>query len=393
MRPRCTASVAAVVAGLVAASAADAQDSLWEGSWLSRSSSLEDNLYEILTIGDVDADGFTYRFECRDVPYGPNAVRTPEARAAFRGPFGAEDHASGQTFSVAVDPGDRHDRVIAAGLERSYNGRYCSPSGEGASDEFVFQRSIYRAGFDCDRAATPTETAICGNELIALGDRNMTMAYRELMGAFTEEHRESLRASQRAWLRERNRSCASGNIVDDICLARLYADRLAALGKLHDPGLGAKPRFDAQYAIALLIRGVDLRRDAAVRLALYPLDMDRTGITAWQADESGLLFEQTYTKERWLLTANVDFRYSDMLFIAADGAVWTAAHTEPLLSVAQIDYYNPYQLWIAAGRDPFTIRTEAGIESSDVPAPTDNLPSPVRGWLGRHPVSQMMRFP
>lgn len=392
MRPRHTAGFAAVIAGLIAASAANAQDGLWEGSWLSRSSSLEENLYEILTISNTDADGFTYSFECRDVPYGPNTRRIAEARATFRGPFSAQDQASGQTFSVAVDPDDRHDRVIAVSLERSYNGVYCSPSGEGASDEFVFQRSIYRAGFDCARAATPVEITICGNELIAFGDRTMTMAYGELMGAFSNEDRQSLRASQRAWLKERNRSCASADTVDDICLARLYAHRLAALSSSLDSGSGGEPRFDAAYVMALLMRGADLRQDVAVRLALYPLDMDRMGTTAWQADESGLLFEQTYTKERWVFPVNVDFRYSDMLFVASDGAVWTAAHTEPLLSVAQFEKYNPYQLWFAAGRDPFTIRSEAGIESSDVPA-TNNLPNLLRGWLNRHPVSETMRLP
>ena len=393
MRAGYIAGFAAVIAGLVAASTADAQDGLWEGSWLSRSSSLEDNLYEILTISNIDADGFTYSFQCRDVPFGPNAMWIAGARATFRGPFSAQDQASGQTFSVAVDPDDRHDRVIAASLERSYNGGYCSPSGEGASDEFVFQRSIYSAGFDCGQAATPVETAICGNELIALGDRKMTMAYRELMGALSNEDRQSLRASQRAWLRERNRSCASADTVDDICLARLYAHRLAALGKLLDPGLGGEPRFDASYAVALLNRGVDLRQDATVRLALYPLEMDRMGATAWQADESGLLFEQTYTKERLLFPANVEFRYSDMLFVASDGAIWTAAHTEPQLSTAQFDEHNPYRLWGAARRDPFTLRSDTGIESSDVPVPTDNLPNLVRGWLNRHPVSEVMRLP
>ncbi|MCY4393759.1 MAG: lysozyme inhibitor LprI family protein [Rhodospirillaceae bacterium] len=393
MRPGYIAGFAAVIAGLVAASTANAQDGLWEGSWLSRSSSLEDNLYEILTISNIDADGFTYSFECRSVPYGPNARSTAEARATFRGPSSAQDQTSGQTFSLAVDPDDRHDRVIAASLERSYDGLFCSPSGEGASDEFVFQRPVYRAGFDCGQAATPVENAICGNELIALGDRSMTMAYRALMGAFSNEDRQSLRASQRAWLRERNRACASAGTVDDICLARLYAHRLAALGKLLDPGLGGEPRFDASFAVALLNRGVDLRQDIAVRLALYPLEMDRMGTTAWQADESGLLFEQTYTKERSLFPANVEFRYSDMLFVASDGAVWTAAHTEPLLSAAQFDEHNPYQLWGAAGRDPFTFRSDTGIESSDVPAPTDRLPNLVRCWLDRHPVSELMRLP
>ena len=174
----------------------------------------------------------------------------------------------------------------------------------------------------------------------------MTMAYRELMGAFSNEDRQSLRASQRAWLRERNRSCARADTVDDICLARLYAHRLAALGKLLDPDLGGEPRFDASFAAALLNRGVDLRQDIAVRLALYPLEMDRMGTTAWQADESGSL-RANLTKERSLFPATVEFRSSDICSSRrrASGRMRNGA----LLSVASNRPVNHYQLWIAGG--------------------------------------------
>lgn len=158
----------------------------------------------------------------------------------------------------------------------------------------MFQRSIYRPGFDCDQAATSVEMAICRNELIALGDREMTSVYRELLGEFPAEAAAGLRSSQCAWLNDRNRSCLSGDAMDNICLARHYSDRLAALAKLRDPSMGVELRYDAAYAVALVNSGRDLRHDTPTRLAIYPQWLADTGEIQWQADESGLLFEQTY---------------------------------------------------------------------------------------------------
>lgn len=362
---------------------------LWEGDWLSEASSPGDNVYENLSITNADAAGFTYSFECRDVPYGPNAVRTDEARAFFRGSLEAEDPANGQTFARRVDPDDRHARVIQTG-EPSYGPpRSCALEGTG---NFVFQRSIYRPGFDCDQAATSVEMAICRNELIALGDYEMSTVYRALMEEFTAESAARLRSSQRTWLNDRNRSCVSGDAVDDICLARLYSDRLAALAKLHVPSMGVEPRFDATYALALVTSGRDLRRDTPTRLAMYPRTLADATDGQWQADESGFLFEQTYVDTRVVWPATVDFRYSDMLFVGSTGTVWTAAHTEPLVSLDVFRGHQPRRVWMEAGRGPFAIRSEDGFESTDAPPATGDVPDLVRGWLSRHPISEIMRL-
>lgn len=361
---------------------------LWEGDWLSEASSPGDNLYENLSVANADAAGFTYAFECRDVPYGPNAIRTDEARASFRSSLRAEDPANGQTFVLRVDPDDRHNRVIQAD-EPSYGlPRSCAFDSTG---HFVFRRPIYTPGFDCDQAATSVETAICHNELIALGDLEMSSVYRELLEEFPAESAARLRSSQRAWLRDRNRSCLSGDAVDDICLARLYSDRLAALAKLQDPSMGVEPRFDAAYALALLTSGRDLRHDTPTRLAMYPRRLPDAAEVQLQEDESGLLFEQTYVDSRVVWPATVEFRYSDMLFVGSTGTVWTAAHTEPLLSLDVFREHQPGRVWMEAGRDPFAIRSDGGYESSDVPPATDEVPNLVRGWLNRHPISEIMR--
>lgn len=359
--------------------------SLWEGSWLDVSSSIGDNYYAMLSIAEVGVNGFTYSFECRDVPYGPNAQSSGQARATFRGPFSAEDQASGERFSLLIDTDDRHARVIRAGPHSYIIGEGCN-SGTG---DFVFRRTTYKAGFDCDQAATPVEAAICGNELIAFGDWELTEAYRALRASAAAEDGAALLASQRAWLGRRNSVCLGGDeAVDEICLARLYSDRLVELARIGDPGFGTGPRFDAAYVTALLNRGASPFRDLAVRLAMYPLVI---GTATWQADDGGVLFESTHVDVHVVWPSDVEFRYSQMLFIGSDGTVWTANHIEPLVELQHLKELGPSQVWIAAGGDPFTIRSETGVESTAPPTPADGVPDLVQSWLDRHPIAETMR--
>ena len=359
---------------------------LWEGDWFAAGSNVEENVYELLAIA-ADAVGFTYQFVCRSTPYGGTSM--DEARALFFDPLSAEDEENGQSFALTVDPGDRHVRVIETDA-RSYGPIGGCTKGEGDfGNKFVYRRTTYKAGFDCDKAATPVETAICGNELIALGDLRMGETYRTILAESSDEDGAALRGSQRAWLRHRNRACLGGDeAVDDICLARIYADRLVALARLRDPELGTGPRLDSTYATTLLDRGEDPGRDTAVRLAMYPLDI---GTSRWQADEGGIVFDSVHEETHIVWPANVKFRYSHMLFVGRDGGVWKARHIEPLLAPEYLAELNPHQVWAEAGGEAFTIWSEAAGESSEPPSLEEDVPSLVRDWLSRHPVTDAMR--
>lgn len=265
----------------------------------------------------------------------------------------------------------------------------CSAGKGDFGNKFVYRRTTYKAGFDCDKAATPVETAICGNELIALGDLRMGETYRAILAESSDEDGAALRGSQRAWLRHRNRACLGGDeAVDDICLARIYADRLVALARLRDPELGTGPRLDSTYATTLLDRGEDPGRDTAVRLAMYPLDI---GTSRWQADEGGVVFDSVHEETHIVWPADVEFRYSQMLFVGRDGGVWKARHIEPLLAPEHLDELNPHQVWAEAGGEAFTIWSETAGESSEPPSLEEDVPSLVRDWLSRHPVTDAMR--
>ena len=345
---------------------------LWEGEWVMEGSKVADNVYSILRIRAVDSGGFTYETECRDIPYGPNAVWSGEKQARFQGSLDACSPEPETRFRLGVDPDDRHARTL------EMKPLQCSHT-DTPSNHFVYRRTVLRAGFDCARAGTPVEHAICGNELIARGDFEASELYRELRASLPEDRAQELRTGQRAWLRLRNDRCTSGEVADETCLAHIYADRLVALARLAEPHLGDGDGFDSTYALARIVGGADLRLDTAARLAMYPLRMDPAGTVDWQAGPDGLLFEQSYVDTRVVWPADVDFRYSDMLYVDRDGMVWTIEHTataEPLHPDSGI---KPDRLWLEAGRDPLTVRTEA---ESDAP-----YPPRVARWLDERGVS------
>ncbi|WP_419937585.1 RDD family protein [Candidatus Palauibacter sp.] len=356
---------------------------VWVGDWYDESAThLDDNIYYRLGISAVHAYGFAYELEYHDVPYGPNAYWSGERSARFVGPRRAEDPMTGHVFLLSVDPVDRHARVIDV-LEGRPGTLKWSPAGgpETGNGQFVFSRSAFRAGFDCDQAATPVEITICHDELLALGDLEMNELYRELVESAAIEQERSLRIGQRAFLTQRNGDCEKDDGVDRGCIARLYANRLVALRRIEDPSLGVGPRFDADYARALLRRGSDLRRHTDARLAMYPLEMrvGETGATVdWQSDESGLLYEQTYTDTRIVWPADVEIRYSDMFFVGAGGTVFSAAHMVPADSTwaaESLPEADLSRLELAAGRDVLTIWPET----------RDAVPDLVRAWMDRHP--------
>ena len=85
--------------------------------------------------------------------------------------------------------------------------------------------------FDCARARTPIERAICGSAALAAQDRALNAAYIAARANLRDESPEAagLRDSQRAWISGRNRSCGDG---DPVCLAAAYRARLGAISAL-----------------------------------------------------------------------------------------------------------------------------------------------------------------
>ena len=78
--------------------------------------------------------------------------------------------------------------------------------------------------FDCDRASTPTEKAICGSEMLSRLDRALAIVYKKIMAtsAAGSENLAAFLDEQRQWNKKRSSTC--GNNVQ--CLSRIYQKRI-----------------------------------------------------------------------------------------------------------------------------------------------------------------------
>ncbi|MGD0144634.1 MAG: DUF3298 domain-containing protein [Rhizomicrobium sp.] len=86
------------------------------------------------------------------------------------------------------------------------------------------------ASFDCVRAASPTERAICADVALARLDRAVAEAYATaLTEANDDGQKTAQRTRQRAWLGRRNDACktqAGAGLI--ACLTGVYRERLAS---------------------------------------------------------------------------------------------------------------------------------------------------------------------
>jgi uncharacterized protein len=102
--------------------------------------------------------------------------------------------------------------------------------------------------FDCSKAQTAIETAICASPILAAQDAALTTTYRQVVTDLNGDtvKLNDLRAQQRRWLADRNKSCVDTDPVRlSTCLTTSYQARLAALKAASVPP-GEKPAGVAQ---------------------------------------------------------------------------------------------------------------------------------------------------
>ena len=88
----------------------------------------------------------------------------------------------------------------------------------------------HKASFDCAKARTPVEKAICGSYYAAELDRAMDELYRAAI-ARAPGQRAASEAAQRQWLAARDARCGRAK-PDTECLTRFYKDRIVALVRI-----------------------------------------------------------------------------------------------------------------------------------------------------------------
>jgi uncharacterized protein len=92
----------------------------------------------------------------------------------------------------------------------------------------------YAASFDCKKAATPTEHAICDNPQLSHLDNQMAGLYYTLIsnGSLTPAQVNTVKSEQVNWLAKRNACGANYN-----CLISAYTDQIMYLNATAGKGM------------------------------------------------------------------------------------------------------------------------------------------------------------
>lgn len=86
---------------------------------------------------------------------------------------------------------------------------------------FAFIGTAHAASFDCKKASTFVEKAICSNKTLGALDEVLSENYRYMLASdIGDGARKHLRESQRAWIKERNRCTTT------YCVEALYRERV-----------------------------------------------------------------------------------------------------------------------------------------------------------------------
>jgi uncharacterized protein len=105
-----------------------------------------------------------------------------------------------------------------------------------------------KPSFDCTRATSPVERAICGDEILAALDRSIDALYRWGQAKAAGAARRGFDDDQRRWLASRAQRCPGEKPAVD-CLLKLHRDRAVALaGKARELGALAGPPVTGHYA-------------------------------------------------------------------------------------------------------------------------------------------------
>jgi uncharacterized protein YecT (DUF1311 family) len=96
---------------------------------------------------------------------------------------------------------------------------------------FLLSALAHAAGFDCAKAKTAQEKAICASPDLSAADDQMADVYRADLAAVQSEWDGGIRENQLAWLHNRDASCPATNSAGDLelCLSNLYVLRIEAL--------------------------------------------------------------------------------------------------------------------------------------------------------------------
>jgi uncharacterized protein len=96
---------------------------------------------------------------------------------------------------------------------------------------FLICALTHAASFDCTKARTAQEKAICGTPALSAADDQMAAAYKAWLAAAQPDWADGIRGNQLVWLRMRDEDCSAGDAIDPVaaCLGNVYKERIAEL--------------------------------------------------------------------------------------------------------------------------------------------------------------------
>lgn len=107
----------------------------------------------------------------------------------------------------------------------------------------IQKTGVFRTSYDCAKAATEVERAICHVRSLADLDVQLSATYRSLASTLPYGEREKLKLEQQNWLTKRDRECAPYKSWVR-CISGMYKDRIVVLKKrysLPTPGTQSIP--------------------------------------------------------------------------------------------------------------------------------------------------------
>ena len=107
------------------------------------------------------------------------------------------------------------------------------------------QKLYYKASFNCAKAETNIELAICNSKIISAADRKLGSIYKKLRKTLTKKNKKRLRKEQIRWIKNRNWKCKreAGETLN-YCLRKYYGQRLLALNVLNQYKIWHKGSLD-----------------------------------------------------------------------------------------------------------------------------------------------------
>lgn len=228
----------ALVALLLQAPAASTIDAkAWTGSWKSDDA----EVYVTLDIADVGPDGLTIAW---DENVGLNSTRE-QGRAGWIVPSREARFASERcALTLKRGSGDRLEALIDEGS--CFTWAAYERLGFVRADAVVHAKT----SFDCAKASSPVEKALCADRDLAAADRRLAAAFKATVKR-AGANRGSLVAAQREWLARRDRDCG-GQSEPQRCLMAAYGRRLLALRAWPKIAFDAAGRPDVDVLASVL---------------------------------------------------------------------------------------------------------------------------------------------